>query len=155
MTTQLYSSGVALDMSAGAFGELEDFPRLLGSQFPWRQRFELLDKDMDWKPTADIIEREDEYLIKAELPEVKREDVDITLENGILTLKGERRLEESKEEDTQHRVESFYGSFSRSFRVPEDVDTAGIHAESKDGVLRLHLPKAKVQKPETVKIAIR
>lgn len=140
-------------------GDLEDLPerytRLFGSQLPWSRHFQLLDKDIDWKPTADIIERKDEYLIKADLPEVRREDVDITLENDILTLKGERRLEESREEDKQHRVESFYGSFSRSFRIPEDVDTAGIHAESKDGVLRLHLPKNKVPKPETVKIAIR
>ena len=130
----------------------ERYSRLLGS--PWRH-FELLDRDMTWKPTADIIEREDEYLIKAELPEVKREDVDVTIENGILTLKGERRLEETEEKDKQHRVESFYGSFSRSFRVPDDVAAEEIHAESKDGVLRLHLPKMKVKKPETVKIAIR
>jgi len=140
-------------------GDLDDLPeryaQLLGSQLPWPRHFQLLDKDIDWKPTADIIEREDEYLIKADLPEVKREDVEITLENDILTLKGERRLEESREQDRQHRVESFYGSFSRSFRIPEDVDTAGIHAESKDGVLRLHLPKTKTPKPETVKIAIR
>ena len=140
-------------------GDLEDLPerytRLFGSHFPWPRQFQLLDKDIDWKPTADIIEREEEYLIKADLPEVKREDVDITLENDILTLKGERRLEESREDDKQHRVESFYGSFSRSFRLPEDVDTTKIHAESKDGVLRLHLPKRKTPKPETVKIAIR
>ena len=135
------------------FGQFEELSHLFGPQLG--RRSELLSRDIEWKPAADIIEREDEYLIKADLPEVKREDVDITLENGVLTLKGERRSDEARENDKQHRVESFYGSFARSFRLPEDVDASAIHAESKDGVLRLHLPKTKVEKPQVVKISIR
>lgn len=139
--------------------ELEEiadrYGRLFGTHLPWRERFELLDRDIEWKPAADIVERDDEYLIKAELPGVKRDDIDVNLENDVLTITGERKLEEAKETDKTHRVERFYGRFSRSFRVPDDVDTGAIRAECQEGVLQLHLPKTKSKKPETVKIAIR
>ena len=139
--------------------ELEDmterYGRLFGSHLPWRERLELLGKDVEWKPAADIVERDNEYLIKAELPGVTREEIDVQLENGILTVTGERRLEETKETDKSHRVERFFGRFSRSFRVPENVDTGAIKAECQDGVLSLHLPKTKVKKSSAVKIDIR
>ncbi len=141
------------------FGEFEDladrYSRLLGSRVPWRDRFELLDKDIEWKPAADIVERDDEFLIKAELPGVKRDAIDVHLEDDVLTVTGERKLEETKETDKTHRVERFYGRFSRSFRVPPNVDASAIKAESEDGVLTLHLPKTAEQKPSAVKIAIR
>ena len=141
------------------FGELEDiadrYSRLFGTHLPMRERLELLGKDIEWKPAADIVERDDEYLIKAELPGVDRDDIDINLENDVLTITGERKLEETKETDKTHRVERFYGRFSRSFRVPDDVDASAIKAQSSDGVLKLHLPKTKAKKPEAVKIAIR
>ncbi|HSG65236.1 MAG TPA: Hsp20/alpha crystallin family protein [Gammaproteobacteria bacterium] len=140
-------------------GELEDiaerYGRLFGTHLPWRERLELLDKNIEWKPAADIVERETEYLIKAELPGVTREDIDVQLDNGILTITGERKLEEKKETDRSHRVERFYGKFSRSFRVPDDVDTGAIKAECENGVLSLRLPKTKQTKPAAVKIAIR
>lgn len=141
------------------FGELEDvadrYSRLFGTHLPMRERLELLGKDIEWKPAADIVERDDEYLIKAELPGVDRDDIDIHLENDVLTITGERKDEETKETDKTHRVERFYGRFSRSFRVPDDVDASGIKAESSDGVLKLHLPKTETKKAEAVKIAIR
>ena len=143
------------------FSELEDLANRYGRLFedrrwPLQGRYQLLGTGIDWTPAADIIERDDEYLIKADLPEVKREDVEVTLENSILTLKGERRMKESKEDDKQLRVESYYGSFSRSFHVPEDVEISAIRAESKDGVLRVHLPKTSVKKKaDPVTIAIR
>jgi HSP20 family protein len=141
------------------FGELEDladrYGRLVGTHLPLRERLDLLGKDIEWKPAADIVERDQEYLIKAELPGVKREDIDVHLENEVLTLSGERQMEETEDTDKTHRVERFYGRFARSFRIPDDVDVAAITAECKDGVLHLHLPKAAVKKPETVKIAIR
>lgn len=138
------------------FRDLEEVADHYGRLFPaaW-PRFEPLDKEREWKPAADIIERKNEYVIKADLPEVKKEDVEITLENGVLTVKGERRTEETKEDEKLHRVETFYGGFARSFRVPEDVDTSAISAETKDGVLRVHLPKTEQRKPEAVRIAIR
>lgn len=141
------------------FGDLEDiadrYGRLLGNHLPMRERLELLGKDIEWKPAADIVERDDEYLIKAELPGVERDDIDIHLENDVLTITGERKLEETKDTDKTHRVERFYGRFSRSFRVPDNVDTSAIKADSKDGVLNLHLPKTEAKKPQAVKIAIR
>lgn len=98
-------------------------------------------RGMDWTPLADISETDKEYLIKADLPEVKKEDVRISLENGVITVAGERRREKELKEENEIRVESFYGTFSRSFALPDDIDPAGIQAESKDGVLRVRIPK--------------
>jgi len=141
------------------FAELDElgdrYGRLFGTHLPWRERLQLLDKEIEWKPAADIVERDDEYLIKAELPGVKREDIDVQVENDVLTITGERKLEETKDTDKTHRVERFYGKFSRSFRIPENVDADAIKAETEEGVLRLHLPKTKVKKAQPVKIAVR
>jgi HSP20 family protein len=108
----------------------------------------------NWRPAADIVETEKEYMIKAELPAVKKEDVEVTVHDGIITIKGERRIEKSEEQEKQHRIESFYGSFSRSFSLPADVDESGIGAESKDGILRVHLPKTTVEKPKAIDIKV-
>ena len=118
-------------------------------------RLELLRSDVQWRPVADITENDKEYLIKADLPEVKREDVNVSLENGMLTITGERRMEERSKDEKQHRLEAFYGSFSRSFKVPEDVDAAAITANCKHGVLRVHLPKTKVEKAKPKQIAVK
>ena len=108
----------------------------------------------EWRPIANISETDSEYLIKAELPEVKKEDVEVTVHEGVITIKGERREETTEDSEKQHRVESVYGSFARSFALPADVDESGIRAESKDGVLRVHLPKAEVKKPKAVAIDV-
>ncbi len=107
-----------------------------------------------WRPAANISETEKEYLIKAELPEVSREDVEVSVHDGVITIKGERRMEKTDENETQHRIESFYGSFSRSFSLPADVDENAIQAESKDGVLKVHLPKAEVEQPKAIDIKV-
>ena len=109
----------------------------------------------DWRPAADISETDKEYLIKAELPAVKKDDVEVTVQDGVITIKGERRLEKSDKDEKQHRIESFYGSFSRSFSLPADVDESGIRAESRDGVLLVHLLKAEVQQPKAIEIKVR
>jgi HSP20 family protein len=101
-----------------------------------------------WRPIADISETDTEYLIKAELPEVKKEDVKVTFEAGMLTISGERRQETKQKSESDLRVESFYGSFSRSFSLPDNVDAKNIRAESKDGVLRVRIPKTTPAKPE-------
>ncbi len=108
----------------------------------------------DWRPAADISETGKEYLIKAELPAVKKEDVDVSVHDGVITIKGERRIEKSDEDEKQHRVESFYGSFSRSFSLPADVDESAISAETKDGVLQVHLPKTEVVQPKPIDIQV-
>lgn len=96
-----------------------------------------------WAPAADISETDTEYVVKAELPGVKREDVKLTLEDGMLTIRGERRQEQEDKAGKKHRIERFYGSFYRSFTLPGDADAQNIRAESRDGVLDVHIPKRK------------
>lgn len=108
----------------------------------------------DWMPTVDISETEGEYLIKAELPEVKKEDVKVSVEDGVLTLQGERRQEKEEKGKRFHRVERSYGSFLRSFALPESVDESQVKAEYKDGVLNLHLPKSEKVKPKAIDVKV-
>ena len=101
--------------------------------------------DFDWAPSVDISETDKEYLIRAALPAVKKEDVKVTYEDGTLTLSGERRKEEEQESEKFHRVESLYGNFSRSFELPDAIEAERISAEAKDGVLTVHVPKMKAE----------
>lgn len=109
----------------------------------------------DWTPLADISETDKEYVIKADLPEVKKEDVKISLENGVITVTGERRREKEYKEENEIRVETFHGTFSRSFALPDDIDAAGIQAESKDGVLRVRIPKKEPTQRKPVSIEVK
>src|SRR6202011_2607294 len=106
----------------------------------------------DWVPIADITEDEKEYLIKAELPDLKKEDVKVTLENGVLTISGERKFE--KKNKKYHRVERAYGRFVRSFALPDDADPNGVQADFKDGVLIVHLPKNEKAKPKQIEVNV-
>lgn len=128
------------------FREVEDMFRHYSPFFSRAmRRFE--GEEGAWRPVADITETDTEYLIKAELPEVKKEDVKVTFEQGMLTISGERRQEKKQQNENEIRVESFYGTFSRSFSLPDNVDTKAIQAESKDGVLRVRIPKTTPSKP--------
>jgi HSP20 family protein len=109
---------------------------------------------LDWAPAADVSETEAEYLIKADLPEVRKEDVSITVQDGVLTLSGERRQEKREESEKLHRVERVYGSFARRFALPENADEQGIRAESRDGVIVIHIPKQKIVQPQPRQITI-
>jgi len=100
----------------------------------------------EFMPLADIVEREKEYLIKLDLPEVPKEEVKVLFEDGVLTIRGERKVEKEEKGDKVHRTERFYGMFERSFVLPDDVDTSTIRAESKDGVLTIHLPRTAHEK---------
>jgi HSP20 family protein len=97
----------------------------------------------EWSPRVDVIENEKEFLIKAELPEMKREDVNVSVEDGVLTVSGERKLEKEDKGKKFHRIEREYGSFARSFTLPSGTSGKKITAEFKDGVLKVHLPKDK------------
>ena len=108
-----------------------------------------------WAPVADITETDKEYLIKAQLPEVKREDVKITFDNGVITIAGERRMEQEQQEANEIRVESFYGTFSRSFALPDNIDANAIKAEQKDGVLKVRIPKTMEAAPRKIAIEVR
>jgi HSP20 family protein len=109
---------------------------------------------IEWSPAVDIKETEKEYLVKAELPGVKREDVKVSLEDGVLMIEGERRQEKDSEGEKTHRVERFYGTFCRSFTLPEYADAKAIRAESKDGVLKVHVPKLKIEKRLPLEIKV-
>ena len=110
----------------------------------------------NWAPAVDIAEDEKEYLIKADLPEVAKEDVNVTFNNGMLTISGERRFEKSEddEEKKYHRVERSYGHYSRSFRLPDLVDAEALTAEFRDGVLSIHLPKREEMKPRQMEVKV-
>lgn len=108
----------------------------------------------DWAPAADVSETDGEYLIKAELPEVRKDDLHITVQEGVLTLAGERKEEKREDNEKLHRIERFHGSFSRRFTLPDDADEQGIKAESRDGVLVIHIPKQKVAHPQPRQIQV-
>ena len=94
----------------------------------------------DWAPAVDIAETAEEFLIMAELPEVGKEDVKVTVENGVLRIEGERRQEKEEKTKKFHRIERAYGSFVRTFTVPDNIDEAKVSADFKDGVLNVRLP---------------
>src|SRR5882724_5125497 len=108
----------------------------------------------EWSPLVDITEDDKEYLIKAELPEVKKEDVKVAVENGVLTVSGERKSEKEEKNKKFHRIERAYGSFERSFIVPDDADADKVIAEFKEGVLRVHLPKSEKAKPKQIEVKV-
>lgn len=110
---------------------------------------------LEWTPVADISETDKEYLIKAELPEVKKEDIKVTLDDGAITISGERRHEKEQEKENEIRVERFYGTFSRTFSLPDNIDPKGIHAETKDGVLRVRIPKTQASTSKPIKIEVK
>jgi HSP20 family protein len=108
----------------------------------------------DWLPTADITEDDKEYLIRAELPDLRKEDVKVTVENGVLTISGERKFEKEEKQKKYHRVERAYGRFVRSFTLPDDADANAVKAEFKDGMLTVHLPKSEQAKPKQIEVKV-
>lgn len=137
------------------FREMEDlfgrYSRALN--LPRRGSQEVLSSG-DWAPRVDISETDKEFSIKAEIPEVKKEDVKVSVDNGVLSLRGERKQEKEDKNKKFHRVERFYGSFTRSFTLPENVDETKIAASFKDGMLNLQIPKTEASKPKTIDVKI-
>ena len=109
----------------------------------------------EWAPAVDIQETEKEYLVKADLPEIKKDDVKVEFEDGVLTVEGERKLEKEEKGKKFHKIERGYGKFVRRFALPSGVDGDKVSADFKDGVLNVHLPKAPNGKAKaiTVKVA--
>ncbi len=108
-----------------------------------------------WSPAVDIVETENELVLKADLPDVKLEDIDVRVENQTLSIKGERKLEKDFADKGYHRIERSYGSFMRSFAVPNSVDTEKVSADYKNGVLTIALPKKEAAKPKQVKVEVK
>jgi len=107
-----------------------------------------------WTPPVDIVETENELVLKADVPEVDLKDVDIRLENGTLTIKGERKFEKQENGAGYHRIERSYGAFARSFALPETVDPEKIQAGYKNGVLTITVPKKEIAKPRSIKVEV-
>jgi HSP20 family protein len=107
----------------------------------------------DWLPVVDIEENKDAYLVKAELPGVKKEDVSVNIDNGVLTIKGEKKSE--IKDKKQHRVECSYGSFVRSFTLPQTVKAEKVEAEYKNGILNLTIPKSEEAKPKQIEVKVK
>lgn len=108
----------------------------------------------EWIPLVDITEDDKEYLITAELPEVKKEDVRVTVENGVLTISGERKFEKEEKNKKYHRVERSYGSFARTFALPDDGDAAKVNAEFKDGLLKVRVAKSEAARPKQIEVKV-
>ncbi|BFU88903.1 MAG: Heat shock protein, Hsp20 family [Nitrospira sp.] len=108
----------------------------------------------EWAPLVDISEDEKEYVIKAEVPEMKKEEIKINVQDDVLAISGERKYEKEETGKKYHRVERAYGSFLRSFTLPEDADGSKVNAEYKDGVLNVRLPKAEKAKPKAIEVKI-
>ena len=131
------------------------FNRLMPSSFArWPRLSGDGDKKLEWAPSADISETDQEYVIRASLPAVKKEDVQVTVDAGMITIKGERKQQKEDKSEKYHRVESFYGTFERSFSLPENVNSDAIRCESKDGVLTVHIPKIEPQKAQPKQISV-
>ncbi len=123
----------------------------------WARIFEPLDAPAEasgWAPAMDVIEQEDQILLRAELPGLAEEDVEITLEDGKLTLKGEKKLEHDTSDGHYRRIESRYGSFLRVFTLPTGVDQEQIDAQFRNGVMVISLPKAEQAKPKKISVTV-
>jgi len=136
------------------FASLDDMFSRMPSAFGRWPRLSSESDTAEWSPSVDISETDTEYLLKAQLPAVKREDVHITYDDGMLTISGQRKQEKEQRDEKFHRIESFHGAFSRSFTLPEKIEAGSIRADAKDGVITVHVPKSKAEarKPTEIKI---
>jgi len=126
------------------------WPAFFGRRPAWPESSEILMSE--WLPRVDVMESEKEFLLKAELPEVKKEEFKVSVEKGVLSITGERKLEKEEKGKKYHRIERAYGRFERSFALPEGI--GGITWEFKDGVLTVHIPKKPEAKPKTVAVKV-
>lgn len=138
--------------------ELEEFQnRILGAFNPASARRGSDQVSLalpEWMPVVDIAEDDKEYAITAELPEVKKEDVRVTVENGVLTITGERKFGKEEKGKKYHRVERSYGSFARTFALPDDGDAAKVNAEFKDGMLKVRIAKSEAARPRQIEVKV-
>ncbi|MHC4270384.1 MAG: Hsp20/alpha crystallin family protein [Planctomycetota bacterium] len=134
---------------------------------PWREIDDMFDRYTrarsgsqevvttgDWTPRVDIAESDKEFVIKAEIPEVKKEDVKVTVVNGVLTIRGERKQEKEEKGKKFHRIERSYGSFTRSFTLPDNIDETKIKASFNDGMLNLKIQKTEEVKPKAIDVKV-
>lgn len=137
------------------FREMEDLARNMQRAFTtWPAKSEEAMTLADWAPSVDIGENDKEFVVKAELPEVKKEDIKVTVDDGTLSISGERNVEKEDKDTKFHRVERAYGRFERTFTLPDETDASHITSDYKDGILTVHLPKNPAAKPKTHAIPV-
>ncbi|HQW08505.1 MAG TPA: Hsp20/alpha crystallin family protein [Steroidobacteraceae bacterium] len=138
------------------FRSMEDYFGRMPSLFDrWQRQLDTNgDSRLEWSPSVDISETDGEYLIRADLPAVKKEDVRVTFDDGMITVSGERKQKKEEKGEKLHRVESFYGKFTRSFSLPINVDSTSIKAESRDGVLTVRIPKTGTEQKKATEIKV-
>jgi HSP20 family protein len=137
------------------FADMDNFfNRMMPASFARWPQLSSDNGKTEWAPSADISETDQEYVIRASLPAVKKEDVNVTVDAGLITIKGERKQQKEDKNEKYHRVESFYGSFERSFSLPENVNSDAIRCESKDGILTVHIPKTEPHKSKPKQISV-
>ena len=136
------------------FADLETFPSGLRMFQDTVNRLFAEPNGRPWVPPVDIKETENELVFKADIPDVELKDIDVRLENGNLTIRGERKFEHKDEKGGWHRVERSYGSFERVFTLPDTVDPDGVKADYKNGTLTLTLPKKEIAKPRQIKVQV-
>jgi HSP20 family protein len=139
------------------FQQLAEFERGLERVFgrvPGNGKGEEQITERLWEPLTDITEDDKEYLVKVELPAMKKEDVKVTVENGTLRISGERKAEKEEKTKKYHRIERSYGSFLRAFTLPEGADGTKVNADYKDGVLTVRLPKTEQAKPKAIDVKV-
>jgi len=139
--------------------ELEDMERRLSTIFGRAPMSTTGEKKeaisvAEWSPLVDIAEDDKEYIVKAEIPDMKKEDIKINVHDDVLSISGDRKYEKEEKGKKYHRVERAYGSFMRSFTLPEDADGSKVNAEYKDGVLKVHLPKSEKAKQKTIEVKV-
>jgi HSP20 family protein len=137
-----------------SFPELETFPAGLRVFQDTVNRLFSEPNGRPWVPPVDILETENELVLKADVPDVEMKDIDIQMENGTLTVRGERKFEEKKNGGGWHRLERGYGSFERVFTMPDTVEAENVKADYKNGVLTITLPKKEVAKPRQIKVQV-
>ena len=136
------------------FRDLDDYFDRLTDPRRWSLAWPT-EREFEWKPATDIVETDKEFVFKAELPGVKKEDISVELEGNMLTIRGERKEEKEEKTSKMHRVERFRGSFLRSFTLPENVDAKAISADMKEGVLQVHLRKIAAPEAEKTKVEVK
>ena len=109
----------------------------------------------DWSPEVDISEDDHGYVLKADLPEMKKDDVRVTVEDGILSVSGERKIEKEDQKKKFHRIERCFGTFRRSFKLPEDADSTKVTADFHDGVLKVHLPTTPIARSKAIEVKVK